>query len=326
MIIRLFAVLLTLLCGISVATAQAPGETGYAQVIEQAATLLQERYVHPQRGRDLAAALRRDGRQGRWPDHMEPADFAKAVTHRMRELSGDGHLALDYSEAALADEDVQAGGDFTAAEMERWYGPRVNHGFESVERLDSGIGYLDLRVFAPTQMAADMAAGAMTLLAQSPALIIDLRHNGGGFEDMVALLAGYLLDGPQSLSGTYHRPTDRLTPLNSPSEVSGRRFGGDRPLYILTSAKTFSAAEHFAYDLQALERAVIVGEPSGGGAHPFEYRRVSNHFVLGLPESRSVNPVTGTDWEGRGVQPDVSVPAERALEVALELAVATIAD
>lgn len=327
MIVRLLATVALLLCMAGSAYPQAPDAAAiHTDVVERAAALVEERYVHPDRGRELASALRRDITQGRWATRMEPEAFATAFTQRLRELSGDGHLVLDYSEQALEEDDTEAEAGFTAAEKERWYGPQLNHGFESVERLDQGIGYLDLRVFAPTEMAADMAQGAMTLLAQSPALIIDLRRNGGGMEDMVALLAGYLLDGPQPLSGTYHRPSDRLTPLHSPRDVPGRRFGGEKPLYILISDRTFSAAEHFAYDLQALGRAVIVGEPSGGGAHPFEYRRVGRHFVLGLPESRSVNPVTGTDWEGRGVQPDVSAPADRALEVALELAEARIAD
>jgi C-terminal processing protease CtpA/Prc len=88
----------------------------------------------------------------------------------------------------------------------------------------------------------------------------------------------------------------------------------------LISKRTFSAAEAFAYDLQALRRAVVIGEPSGGGAHPFEYRRAGTHFVLSLPEGRSVNPITGKDWEGVGVQPDVPVPEAEALEKALELA------
>jgi C-terminal processing protease CtpA/Prc len=102
--------------------------------------------------------------------------------------------------------------------------------------------------------------------------------------------------------------------------VPGRRFGATRPVYLLISKRTFSAAEAFAYDLQALGRAVVVGEPSGGGAHPFEYRRVGTHFVLSLPEGRSINPVTGKDWEGVGVQPDVVVPEAQALEKAQELA------
>jgi C-terminal processing protease CtpA/Prc len=102
--------------------------------------------------------------------------------------------------------------------------------------------------------------------------------------------------------------------------VPGRRFGGARPVYVLTSKNTFSAAEGFAYDLKALNRVKVVGQRSGGGAHPFQYRRVHPHFVLSLAEGRSINPITGGNWQGTGVAPDVEVPAEQALEVALKMA------
>ncbi|MFC6978461.1 S41 family peptidase [Microbulbifer taiwanensis] len=178
---------------------------------------------------------------------------------------------------------------------------------------------LDLRVFPPPSMAGDVFAAAMTLVAQGDALIIDLRHNGGGAETM-QLLTGYLLEKHSPLSGSYNRPTDTHSHVSSPAWVPGRHFGSSKPLYILTSHRTFSAAEALAYDLQALERAVIVGETTGGGAHPFEYRRVHPHFAVDLPEGRSINPITDSNWQDVGVKPDVSVSAEQALEKALELA------
>lgn len=208
---------------------------------------------------------------------------------------------------------------YSAAEMERRYGKHLNHGFEKIERLPGNVGYLDLRVFAPTGMAGDVAAAAMTLLAQSDRLIIDLRKNGGGDGAMAQLIAAHLLNESHEMSGSYNRPQDKYTRRTTPAWVPGRRYGGAKPLYILISEQTFSAAEGFAYDLQALGRAVIVGERSGGGAHPFEYRRVHAHFVLSLAEGRSVNPITGGTWQGTGVTPDVPVPAGKALGQALEL-------
>jgi C-terminal processing protease CtpA/Prc len=203
--------------------------------------------------------------------------------------------------------------------MERWYGPQINHGVEKIERLPGNVILLDLRVFPPPSMAGDVFAAAMTVAAQGDALIIDLRRNGGGAET-ANLLTGYLLEGGKPLSGSYNRPTDTHSYATSPAWVPGRRFGPTKPVYVLTSHKTFSAAEAVAYDLQALKRAVIVGETTGGGANPFEYRRVHPHFAVDLPESRSVNPITGTNWQGTGVKPDVEVPAEQALDKALELA------
>lgn len=290
------------------------------EIIAATALLLEARYVYAERGKALAGELRRDAAAGRW-DHINgPAAFAEAITEYLREASGDGHLGLDYSEDDLPQDSAAAEETYSEAEIERWYGAHLNHGFEKIERLDGNVGYLDLRVFAPTAMAGDVAAAAMTLLAQSNALIVDLRNNGGGYGEMAHLIMGYLLDRSREVSGIYHRPKDKHTRATTPAWVPGRRFGGEKPVYVLISSKTFSAAEAFAYDLQALGRAVIVGEPSGGGAHPFEYRRVHAHFVLSLAEARSINPITGGNWQGTGVIPDVRVAADKALAKALELA------
>lgn len=294
--------------------AESPGERRAA--VTRAAELLESNYVDPERGRKFGKLLRREA-SAAWVSAGAPEEFAKSFTAKLRQLSADGHFHVDFrgEGAAATEEDT-----FGAAEFEKFYGKAVNHGFEQVRRLDGDIGYLDLRVFAPPAMGADMAVAAMTLLAQSSALIIDLRRNGGGDGALGLLIAGYLLDGAQPMSGTYDRPSDKLTPSMTPAWVPGRRFGSEKPVYVLISRQTFSAAEAFAYDLQALERVKIIGEPSGGGAHPFVYRRISDHYVLSLPEGRSINPITGGDWEGVGVIPDVRVNAEQALDEALKLA------
>jgi hypothetical protein len=288
-------------------------------VVSSAAALLEARYVDAEAGARLAKRLR----EHRFSANADPARFAGEVTAFLRDASGDGHLGLSYSKAPIAPEGGESA--FGAGEMLRYYGPQLNHGVERIERLPGNVMLLDLRVFPPPAMAGDVIAAAMTLVAQGSALIIDLRRNGGG-TDSGNLIAGYLLDGAQPLSGSYDRPTDRTTPSRSPVWVPGRRFGAAKPVYILTSGRTFSAAESLAYDLQALKRAVIVGEVTGGGAHPFEYRRVHPHFALDLPEGRSVNPLTGGNWQGVGVQPDVRVPADQALETALALARTAIKD
>ncbi len=284
--------------------------------MERTAELLESNYVYPDRGSKLAKLLRREARAA-WVSAGTPEEFAKSFTEKLRGLSADGHFHVDFrQDGADATEETA----FGAAEFEKYYGKAVNHGFEQVSRLDGNIGYLDLRVFAPPGMGADMAVAAMTLLAQTSALVIDLRRNGGGDGALGLFIAGYLLDGAKPMSGVYDRPSDKLTPSMTPVWVPGRRFGADKPVYVLISKQTFSAAEAFAYDLQALKRVTVVGEPSGGGAHPFVYRRISDHYVLSLPEARSINPITGGDWEGVGVTPDVRVNADQALDEALKLA------
>jgi C-terminal processing protease CtpA/Prc len=295
-----------------------PGEQ--AEVIRAAAALVEQRYVDADKAVQIADAMRRLADERRRP--MEGQAFADEVTDRFRAVSGDGHLGLSYSEQPIPEDGGET--QFSAAEMDKWYGPQVNHGVEKIERLAGNVMLLDLRVFPPPAMGADVIAAAMTVVAQGEALIIDLRANGGG-DDTADLLTGYLVEGGSPLTGSYDRPSDTRRYASSPEWVPGRRFGDSKPLYILTSRRTFSAAEGFAYNLQALGRATVVGEVTGGGAHPFEYRRVHAHFAVDLPEGTSINPITGTNWEGVGVQPDVAVPAAQALDKALELARAAIA-
>lgn len=289
------------------------------KVIHAAADLIEARYVDAQKAQQIAKALRES--DARWQEPRQPETFAKDATSFFRAVSNDGHLGLRYSAEAIPEE--QGDSVFSTSEMERWYGPQINHGVERIERLPDNIMLLDLRVFPPPSMAGDVFSAAMTVVAQADALIIDLRRNGGGAET-ANLLTGYLLDPGSPLSGAYDRPTDTRTYTSSPAWVPGRRFGSTKPLYILTSRKTFSAAEAVAYDLQTLKRAVIIGEVTGGGAHPFEYRRVHPHFAVDLPEGKSINPVTGSNWQDVGVKPDVAAPAEQALDKALELARAAL--
>jgi Peptidase family S41 len=302
------------------AQSDALAATEQSTIIRAAADLIEARYVDADRGKAIARKLRQS--VSRWRTPQEREAFAKDATTFMREISSDGHLGLSYSAQSLPEEDGEA--DFNATEMNRWYGPQLNHGVEKIERLADNIMLLDLRVFPPTEMAGDVFAAAMTVVAQGEALIIDLRNNGGGAET-VNLLTGYLLEPGSPLSGSYTRPTDVRSYATSPAWVPGRRFGSVKPLYILISRKTFSAAEALAYDLQALKRATIIGEVSGGGAHPFEYRRIHPHFAVNLPESKSINPITNGNWQDVGVKPDIAVPAEQALDKALELARSKIA-
>ena len=154
-------------------------------------------------------------------------------------------------------------------------------------------------------------------------MIIDLRNNGGGNRDSVALLASYFFDRPTHLSDVVAPRTGERLSMWTSGNVEGRHYGVSRPVYILTSRATFSAAEDFAYAMQTRKRATIVGEVTRGGAHPVAPFRLSSHFIVVLPVAESISPVTHTNWEGAGVRPDVAVPAEQALGVATSLATGT---
>jgi hypothetical protein len=312
--------------------------TEQGEVVAQLIRLLDEHYVFPEVAAALAGPLSAratadaDAADG---TDADPADgsgtdadgsaagglpaFAEAVTGDLQSVNGDRHLRLIHHPEALPEgfgED-----DVDIAWMRRW-ADSTGGGIARVQRLAGNIGYLDIRpVLFPPAVAGDAMAAAMSLLAGAEALIVDLRRCLGGEPGMVAVACGYLFDGdPVELTGIYHRDTDRVDQLWTPPYLPGRRFGGSRPVYLLTSATTFSGAEALAYDLQRLGRAMVVGERTRGGAHPRRGFRVHPHLEASIPVARAVNPATGGNWEGTGVAPDIETAAADAPRVAYRLA------
>jgi hypothetical protein len=298
------------------AFAAAISESDRTEVLAAVITHLETEYVDPEVGKRAARKMREKSVRDLLAKASDGNALAAALRDKLRAETGDGHLNVEYSEKALPEDPAAA--EFSEQEMERYYGAHLNFGVQKAERLENNVGLLDLTVFPPSSMGGDTVAAAMQVVAHTDALVIDLRRNGGGM-DTVSLVASYLFDEQQPLSGIYNRPTGKTKQNFTQPYVPGARFGGSKPVYVLISKRTFSAAEALAYDLQALERAVIIGEPSGGGAHPFTYRRIHPHFVLWSVVEKSVNPITGKNWQGVGVQPDVRVDPEQALEKALEL-------
>lgn len=297
--------------------AESVSDTDRKQVLDAVIAHLETEYIDPDVGRRAAKKLRDKSVRELLKNAADGNAVAEALRDKLRAQTGDGHLNVEYSEKELPANQA-ADAEFNEQEMERYYGAHVNFGVRKAERLENNIGLLDLAVFPPSSMGGDTIAAAMQVIAHTDALIIDLRRNGGGM-DTVALVASYLFDMQQPLSGVYHRPTGKTTQNFTLPYVPGTKFGATKPVYVLTSKRTFSAAEALAYDLQALKRATIVGEPSGGGAHPFTYKRIHPHFVLWSVVEKSVNPITGKNWQGVGVRPDVAIDQAQALDKALAL-------
>jgi hypothetical protein len=285
-----------------------------ADVIDGVLKELLQSYVYPEKAKDMEAAIRGRQTKGEYDAITSAAALARTLTAHLRDVSNDKHLHVDYMPSFPG-----GPGPGKAPANRDQMGKRLaarNYGFKKVERLEGNIGYLELEGFIPAQFAADTAAAAMSFLAHTDALIIDLRHNGGGDPTMVAFLCSYFFDGrPVHLNDLYHRPDDSKHQWWTLPYVPGRRYLG-KEVYLLTSKRTFSAAEEFAYDLQSLKRATIIGETTGGGAHPGKGHRINDHFMMFVPTGRAINPVTKTNWEGTGVKPDVEVSAEKALETA----------
>jgi C-terminal processing protease CtpA/Prc len=184
------------------------------------------------------------------------------------------------------------------------------------KRLDGNIGYLDLRRIPMPENAGPAIAAAMELVGGTYALIIDLRRNGGGHPDGVAFWCSYLLaEEPLHLNDIFHADTGETRQFWSLPYVPGTRYL-DRPVYVLVSSRTFSGGEDLCYTLQALGRAELIGETTGGGAHPTRGFPISAAVHIAVPFARSVNPVTGTNWQGTGVVPDTAVPADQAYDAA----------
>jgi C-terminal processing protease CtpA/Prc len=210
-----------------------------------------------------------------------------------------------------------------AAEPDRrereWERPG-NFGIRRAEVLDGNVGYLDLHGVAPPQRAGAVIAAAMELVGGTYALIIDLRHNHGGSPHGVAFWCSYLFPGADThLGDIFEADTGETTQFWTLAYVPGSRYL-DRPVYLLTSSETFSGGEDLAYSLQAQGRAQVIGETTGGGAHPTRGVVISPTLALSVPFARSINPVTGTNWQGTGVVPDIAAPAAQAREVAYRLA------
>lgn len=286
------------------------------QVIDAVVRHMKEYYVFPEVAGEVERAVRERQRRKEYDRIAGAAELAKVLTAHLREVSRDKHVSVNYSHKPVPVRREQE--EPTAEERQglRNYGETINYGFERVERLPGNVGYIRLNLFFPVEYGGDTAAAVMKFVAATEALIIDLRGNDGGQHKMVVLLASYFFgDEPVQLSGVFRRKTGAVQQYWTMPYVPGQRYVG-REVYVLTSRRTFSGGEAFAYDLKNLRRATLVGETTEGAAHPRDVYRIGEHFWMGIPNARPVSPVTQTNWEGVGVKPDVEVPAELALKTA----------
>jgi tetratricopeptide (TPR) repeat protein len=282
-------------------------------VVEQIARLLEENYVFPDVAARNGVQLRQRLAAGAFDDMADAQAYAEALTRELQSVSHDKHMRVELRPSP------GAGGrqdDGSAAARQLREMRSRNFGFERVERLDGNVGYLDLRYFAQPELARDMTAAAMQLLSNSDAIIVDLRNNNGGSPELVQLICSYFFGTRTHLNSLYWRRGDRTQEFWTIDGLTGRRLSRV-PLFVLTSPRTFSGAEEFAYNMQTRRRATIIGGTSGGGANPGDVMPVNERFAIFVPTGRAINPVTGTNWEGVGVKPDVRVDAPVALDSAL---------
>ena len=297
--------------------------------------LLDTIYVSPEIGSRLARQLQEKLAAGGYADAATHTQLAEMLTSDLREWANDRHLYVKHQ--------PESGGEEAILTVEQWERERPSHfagggmmrrrvvasgaggappddgGFEA-KMLDGGVGYVKVDLFAGSPAARTKAAEAMRKLVGSKAIIVDVRSCPGGSAELVSFLASYFFDEkPRALMNRYSRPTGEHVQSTTVADVPGKRMP-DTDLYILTSARTASAGESFAFTLQQYGRAKIVGEKTAGAGYNNAVLPLGKGFVFSISYARPEHPLTGKGWEAVGVQPDVKVAADDALETARKLA------
>jgi C-terminal processing protease CtpA/Prc len=302
---RFFSSILLLLLTIGYSCGQPAQESlRHASVIERINDLMISYYVFPDVAEQTAAHLNKKLEQGTF-DHINSSlELAEKLTEEVQFVNHDKHMRImprnRNSSSAIRTS------------------PPDNGGFKNSSILEGNIGYIDMRGFYRVTDGAPAADRIMRNMEAADAIIIDLRKNGGGSPEMVQYLCSYFFDEKIHLNSLYWREGDRLQEFWTLDNVGGLKRP-DVPLYILTSSYTFSGAEEFCYNMKTQNRATLIGEATGGGANPGDVMTINSELEIFIPTGRAINPVTKTNWEGKGVTPDIEVQADEALETALRL-------
>jgi len=325
---RLTLTILLLLCGFAVVSPsqvimRVPGDAPIgadtrAAAVEEVAAALLKVYVFPDQAEKMVALIRGRLAEGAYDGLDSGPRFCMALTEDLQSVSRDKHLRVMYTgiEEPTGDGEPDSADEQLRQEERRQQLERRNFDFQKLEILEGNVGYLRLNSFTGTEFSGETAVAAMNFLAHCDAIIFDLRGNGGGNPSLIQLITSYFVEEPTHLNSFYIRESDTTRQFWTAEHVAGPKMT-DTELYVLTSSYTFSGAEEFSYNLKALERATLVGETSGGGAHPVNFVGFPEIGIsISLPFGRAVNPITGTNWEGCGVTPHIAVPADRALDTA----------
>jgi hypothetical protein len=284
------------------------------RIIASAIASIKQQHIDPLEAQRAADALLAHEREGDDDSATSTEEFTRLATKQMREATGDHQLELLYSARAIPERSPGPPPAPSAAYRDEAL--RVNCAFEQVKILTHTVGYFKLNAFPDTSVCQAAATAAMAKLNDADALIFDLRDNRGGFPSMVSLIAAYLFDHPEYM----YCPLENTTAESwTHSPVPGNKLA-NKPVYILTSPRTISAAEQFTYDLKMLKRATLVGEATAGANHAANLHAIGDNFYVATVEVRAINPYSKHDWNDKGVDPDVKTSNSDALNAALKLA------
>jgi hypothetical protein len=290
-----------------------------SEVVNKIGELMVKLYIFPDKAKEMEALITKKLQAGEYDKITDVRAFSRVLTEDLRSVTKDRHIRVDYDPEFV--KMIRARESQSPEDREKWRQQalkeerKANFGFREVKILDGNIGYLDLGGFSGFREAAETGIAAMNFLTNADAVIIDLRRNGGGSPEMIQLLSSYFLKERTHLNSFENRGEDTLEQYWSFHYVPGKPMF-DTDLYILTNRRTFSAAEEFTYNMKNMKRATIVGETTGGGAHPGGTKIVNDSFTVWVPTGRAVNPITKTNWEGIGIAPDIAVDSDKALDKA----------
>ena len=292
------------------------------KTIDAVESNLSDYYVDPDLAKKMDDAINTHLKAGDYDKITDGDVFADTLTNDLRAISHDRHLRVNFNPFIMPPPHPPTPEDEARFHKEMEHD---NCAFDKVEILPNNIGYIKFDGFMDAGFCGATVNAAMQFVAHTDALIFDIRQNGGGQPNMVSLIASYLFEEPTHLIDIYNRHENTTTQDWTLSYLPGPRIS-KQPVFVLTSKRTFSGAEEFAFDLKNQKRATIVGEVTGGGAHPVMGRPAGEYFMIGVPFAKSLDPVTKTNWEGTGVEPDVKVDAADALTTAEKLADTKIKD
>jgi C-terminal processing protease CtpA/Prc len=316
-----YSLTFTVLVWVLVASAQPAdkvfNETAQKFVTEKISRLLEDNYIHKDIAQACAAYLESEEASERYALISHPRAFVRQLNEDLLNIHKDRHIRIQFIPPEGREVELQNPILFFL--LRTYERRKANYGIREVKIFSGNIGYLDIRLFEPLDMVHDKLLHTFNILNDVDALIIDLRNNSGGNPATVQFICSWFFDKAVHLNSIYWRRgeyTEEFWTIDS----LGLPKKPTLPLFILTSSKTFSAGEEFAYDLQVQKRATLIGEKTAGGANPGYTFSVSEQFSIFIPTGRSLNPLSGENWEGVGIQPDIAVRSAKALEVALEKA------
>ncbi len=284
------------------------------EIIDTLTYKLEQNYVLPDKGKEMSTFINKKYKDGLYNKITNPSTLADILTKDVLSVHNDEHFFIEYNPKLAEQLALPRDSVYWAEQLK--IDRAKNHGFKNIEVLNGNIGYVDLSYFAYLNPESEKVANAsFQVLSNCKAIIIDLRYGMGGQPEMVACIAKYFIkERKQMFALTLRNRKNNYNLYCEPDNNYTSLY--ETPLYILTSYKTFSAAEMLTYFLKTEHRAVIVGEQTRGGAHNAPKSFLYKNFIVALPCGDAYSPTTKTNWEGVGISPDINSKADKALDVA----------